>query len=43
MIMMRLPVYDNDLLHIMGAITTESQFRIDDHEARIAKLEQLRA
>jgi len=36
---MRLSVYDNDLLHIMGAITTESQFRIDDHEARLTALQ----
>ncbi len=36
---MRLEVYDNDLIHIMCAITTESQFKIDALEARLAALE----
>jgi hypothetical protein len=36
---MRLEVYDNDLMHIMGAITTESQFKIEALEARLAALE----
>lgn len=34
-----LTVYDNDLMHIMGAITTEAQYRIEEQEARIARLE----
>lgn len=34
---MRLSVYDSDLMHIMGAITTESQYRIDDHELRLTE------
>ena len=36
---MRLGVYDSDLMHIMGAITTELQYRSDDHESRLAALE----
>ena len=36
---MRLEVYDNDLIHIMCAITTESQFKIEALEARLAALE----
>lgn len=36
---MRLSVYDSDLMHIMGAIVTESQFKIDDLIERVSKLE----
>ena len=36
---MRWTVYDNDLLHLMGAITTELQYRSDDHESRLTRLE----
>jgi hypothetical protein len=34
-----LTVYDSDLMHIMGAVTTEAQHRIEEQEARIARLE----
>lgn len=36
---MRLSVYDSDLMHLMGAIVTESQFKIDDLIERVSKLE----
>lgn len=34
-----LAVYQEDLHNITGAIVTEAQFRIDDHEQRLQKLE----